>query len=121
MPVFIVFFRNTGISEISNLFFAPNSEYENAGISEISNLIKKVCDSVTTEIILLCHTGFDEGSCFVEKIINKLAKIQSKKKLHFGLLLVNFVVCFGHNHDSSIKKRFRVNDNYWEGIMRQFL
>lgn len=97
--------------------FDDDSEYENAGISEISKLIKKVCDSETTEIILMCHTGFDEGSCFVEKIIKKLAKIQSKKKLEFDLLLVNFVVCFGHCHSSSIKKRFRINDNYWEGII----
>lgn len=93
-------------------------DYEIEGIECISNEIQKVCDSNTSEIIFLSHTGASEGIKIVEGIIKKLAELQSINELKFNLLDIHFNFVVGHKHSSSVSVEYRNHNHYWEGKIK---
>lgn len=84
-------------------------------VYSIADQIQSVCDHHTTEIHLMLHAGFAEGSNIAAGIVSQLAYFQSIHELPFDVMSIHFTYYVGHHHGSKVEKKYRVNNNYWEG------
>ena len=62
-----------------SFLFADREKYEMEAVYSIADQIQSVCDHHTTEIHLMLHAGFAEGSNIAAGIVSQLAYFQSTR------------------------------------------